>query len=119
LRACSNGLHDQYICHYKKPTIILKVVASWNLWIWLAFFGILDSMIDINTLHRSPLFHTRANGNAPLVNFTANGWNYNLRYYLTDGIYLAWATLAGPISSTQSNKQKYFVAKHTLSTKRM
>ncbi|XP_048598093.1 uncharacterized protein LOC125578970 [Brassica napus] len=48
-----------------KPTIVLEAVASYDLWIWHAFFG-------------AP---------APQVNFYVNGNPYHLAYYLTDGIY--------------------------------
>jgi hypothetical protein len=40
-----------------------------------------------------------------------NGTEYNMGYYLTDGIYPSWATLVSGISSPQSNKHKYFTMK--------
>ena len=30
----------QYISHTRDPTIILEIVASYDLWIWYAFFGL-------------------------------------------------------------------------------
>jgi hypothetical protein len=108
---CQNGLQGQYRGHYKKPTIILEAVASWNLWIWHAFFGLPGSMNDINVLHRSPLFDNLARGIAPPVNVTVNGRNYNMGYYLADVIYPPWTTLIRPISSPESQKHKYFAAK--------
>jgi hypothetical protein len=68
-------------------------------------------MNDINVLQRSHLFDNLARGIAPPVNVTVNGRNYNMGYYLADGIYPPWATLIGPISSPQRNKHKYFAAK--------
>ena len=41
---------------YKVPTIILEVVASYDLWIWHAFFGLPGSLNDINVIDRSPVF---------------------------------------------------------------
>ena len=41
---------------YKVPTIILEAVASYDLWIWHAFFGLPGSLNDINILDRSPVF---------------------------------------------------------------
>ncbi|XP_033138778.1 uncharacterized protein LOC117129314 [Brassica rapa] len=70
-----------------KPTIVLEAVASYDLWIWHAFFGAPDTMNDLNILDRSPVFDDIINGVAPQVNFYVNGNPYHLAYYLTDGIY--------------------------------
>ena len=40
----------------KVPTIILEAVASHDLWIWHAFFGVAGSNNDINVLNQSTLF---------------------------------------------------------------
>jgi hypothetical protein len=40
-----------------------------------------------------PVFDNLAQGTAPEVNFTVNENDYNMGYYLVDGIYLPWATL--------------------------
>uniref|UniRef100_A0A453MFX6 DDE Tnp4 domain-containing protein n=1 Tax=Aegilops tauschii subsp. strangulata TaxID=200361 RepID=A0A453MFX6_AEGTS len=50
---CPKALQGQYYCHIKKPTIILEAVASKDLWIWHAFFGMPRSHNDINVLQRS------------------------------------------------------------------
>lgn len=91
-----------------KPTIILEAVASKDLWIWHAFFGMPGSHNDINVLHRSPLFANLAEGTAPQVNYTVNGHDYTMGYYLADGIYPSWATLVKSISLPMGNKRKYF-----------
>ena len=44
---------DQYCSHICEPTIILEAVASYDLWIWHAFFGLPGSNNDINVLERS------------------------------------------------------------------
>jgi hypothetical protein len=66
---------------------------------------------DINVLHRSLVFDNLASGMRPAVNFNVNGRDYNMGYYLADGIYPPWATLISGISSPQSNKHKYFTLK--------
>ena len=38
------------------PTVMLEAVASHDLWIWHAFFGVAGSNNDINVLNQSPLF---------------------------------------------------------------
>ena len=75
------------------PTIMLEAVASQDLWIWHAFFGVPGSNKDINVLNKSPLFTQVLQGRAPEVKFTVNGRDYNMGYYLADGIYPDWATL--------------------------
>ena len=56
-----------------KPTIVLEAVASYDLWIWHAFFGAPGTMNDLNILDRSPIFDDIINGIAPEVNFYVNG----------------------------------------------
>ncbi|XP_057760075.1 uncharacterized protein LOC130980406 [Arachis stenosperma] len=46
-------------------TIVLEVVASSDLWIWHAFFGVSGSNNDINVLDRSPVFDDILNDRAP------------------------------------------------------
>lgn len=105
---CPIQKQGQYKGHVDKPTIILEAVASKDLWIWHAFFGMPGSHNDINVLHRSPLFANLAEGTAPQVNYTVNGHDYTMGYYLADGIYPSWATLVKSISLPMGNKRKYF-----------
>ena len=46
----------------KKPTIILEAVASHDLWIWHAFFGMPGSLNDLNVVELSHLFNDLAQG---------------------------------------------------------
>ncbi|XP_070677885.1 uncharacterized protein [Malus domestica] len=48
-----------------KPTVMLKAVASYDTWIWHAFFGVPGSQNDITVLGRSPLFNRLTKGKAP------------------------------------------------------
>ena len=63
---------------------------------------------DINVLHRSPLFSNLAEGTSPQVNYTINGHEYDMGYYLADGIYPSWAILVQSITLPMGNKRKYF-----------
>jgi hypothetical protein len=105
---CPYDKQGQYKGHVDNPTLILEVVASDDLWIWHAFFGMPGSLNDINVLHRSPLFDNLAEGKAPQVNFSVNGHDYTIGYYLADGIYPTWATLIQSISHPMGNKKQYF-----------
>jgi hypothetical protein len=68
----------------------------------------LGSHNNINVLQRSPVFDDLANGQDPIVNFTVNENEYNMGYYLIDGIYPDWATLMKSVSSPLGNKHKWF-----------
>ncbi|XP_074352298.1 uncharacterized protein LOC141691458 [Apium graveolens] len=60
----------------------------------LAYGVSADAVDDMFVLERigSPVFNDVLQGRAPKVNYTINGSNYNMGYYLTDGIYPEWAT---------------------------
>ncbi|XP_028075495.1 uncharacterized protein LOC114277752 [Camellia sinensis] len=107
---CPTALKGMYTGHIHEPTIILEVVASYDLWIWQAFFGLPGSHNDINVLERSFLFTELAQGRAPTVNYAINGNEYIMGYYLADGIYPQWSTFEKTIPSPQGNKKKLFAA---------
>jgi hypothetical protein len=97
-----------YCGHVKEPTNILEAVASHDLWIWHALFGLPGSNNDINVLHRSHLFDILAQGDAPAVKYTLNRHNYDMGYYLADVIYPNWSTFVKTIKAPSSLKAKYF-----------
>lgn len=55
-------------------------------------FGLPGLCNEINVLHCPLVFDSLATGNAPLVNYCVNERQYNMGYYLNDGIYPPWAT---------------------------
>lgn len=105
---CLTTWQGQYSGHYHEPTVILEAVASYDLWIWHAFSGLPGSHNDINVLERSSVFTELAEGRAPLVNYSINGHNYTMGYYLADGIYPSWSTFVKTITSPQGNKKITF-----------
>nr|GEX30301.1 Gag-Pol polyprotein [Tanacetum cinerariifolium] len=84
-RSCSNSF------------ILLEAVASQDLWIWHAFFGVDGLNNDINVLYQSSLFYDLKTGRAPEIPFVANGVCYSSGYYLVDGIYPKLASLVKTI----------------------
>ncbi|GJU74862.1 ALP1-like protein [Tanacetum coccineum] len=52
---------------------MLEVVASHDLWIWHAFFGVAGANNDINVLDNSPLFDDLLDDKAPVALFVVNG----------------------------------------------
>ncbi|XP_035832902.1 uncharacterized protein LOC118481765 [Helianthus annuus] len=59
----------------KGPTVILHAVASQDLWVWSAYFGVVRSCNDINVFEQSPLLDDWISDRAPKASFYANG-NY-------------------------------------------
>jgi len=108
-RSCPKAWRGQYTRgDIKHPSVMLEAVASHDLWIWHAFFGVAGSNNDINVLNRSPLFTEVLQGRAPEVHFTVNGTEYNMGYYLANGIYPEWATFVKKIPLPQCEKDKLY-----------
>ncbi|XP_020262703.1 uncharacterized protein LOC109838693 [Asparagus officinalis] len=108
-RFCEGAWQGQFTSGHKgTATVILEAVASYDLWIWHAFFGLPCSLNDINVLDRSPVFDDIESGEAPMVNFTVNGRQYNIAYYLADGIYPKWPVFVQSIQMPQGSKQQCF-----------
>ncbi|XP_020253504.1 putative nuclease HARBI1 [Asparagus officinalis] len=105
---CPTAWAGQYSGRQGKPTIILEAVASYDLWIWHAYFGLPGSNNDINVLQSSNLFDKLAQGTASPANYTILGKDYDTSYYLADGIYPKWSTLVQTISQPQGPKKQYF-----------
>ncbi|GJW75060.1 putative RNA-directed DNA polymerase [Tanacetum coccineum] len=54
---------------------MLEAVASHDLWIWHAFFGVAGANNDINVLDNSPLFDDLLDDKAPLALFVMTRWD--------------------------------------------
>ncbi|CAL2259733.1 unnamed protein product [Prunus armeniaca] len=108
---CPTAWAGQFTGYKRKPTVVLEAVASYDTWIWHAFFGVVGSNNDINVLARSPLFNDVENGVSPHIQYVVNRNEYNLGYYLADGIYPRWATLVKTISQPDTPKKRLFAQK--------
>lgn len=104
---CPTAWHGQYQRgDHRHPTIMLEAVASQDLWIWHAFFGVAGSNNDINVLDQSPLFNQVENGIAPGQSFIVNDASYKYGYYLVDGIYPKWAVLVNSFKVRDETNEK-------------
>nr|GEY71975.1 hypothetical protein [Tanacetum cinerariifolium] len=65
--------------------ILLEAIASNDLWIWHAFFGVSGMNQDVNILRQSSIFNDLKSGRASDVPFVPNNVLYKRGYYLTDG----------------------------------
>ncbi|GJW66112.1 zinc finger, CCHC-type containing protein [Tanacetum coccineum] len=110
---CPYAFKAQYVRrdHGPNPFILLEAVASQDLWIWHAFFGVAGSNNDINVLYQSPLFNDLKTGRAPEIPFVANGVTYRSGYYLVDGIYPELAPLVKTIPEPADDDHKRILYK--------
>jgi hypothetical protein len=107
-RNCPTALKRMFTGRGKHPTMIFEAVASYDLWIWHAYFGMSDSCNDINILQRSNLFEIHRTGESPPVTFSVNGHMYNMGYYLADGIYPDWPTFVKTIRHPYDVRTQHF-----------
>ncbi|GKB28266.1 ALP1-like protein [Tanacetum coccineum] len=87
---------------------MLEAVASQDLWIWHAFYGMAGANNDINVLDNSPLFDDLLDDLAPVVPYVVNGVEYRNGYYLADGIYPEWASFVKSFTVATDPKHTYF-----------
>lgn len=85
---CPNAWWGQY-CYgdHQVLSLILKGVASQNLWIWNAYFSIVGSNNYINILDTSLIFDKVKLWTESDTLFHLRGATYKYVYYLGDGIY--------------------------------
>ncbi|XP_076943373.1 uncharacterized protein LOC143613585 [Bidens hawaiensis] len=103
--ACQVTWQGQYHrSDYDGPTIIIEVVASFDLWIWHAFFGMPGANNVIAMINVSPIFYHLINGVGPNTSFATNDLNYEYEYYLVDDINPDWATLVRSFTCPTDDK---------------
>jgi hypothetical protein len=107
-RNCPTAWRGQFCGRNGRASMILEAVATYDLWIWHAFFGMPGTNNDVNVLHRSPVFDPMTSGRMPPVHYTINGNAYNFGYYLADGIYPNWPTFVKAIRHPYEQKKVYF-----------
>ncbi|GJZ75387.1 transcription elongation factor SPT6 [Tanacetum coccineum] len=92
-RNCLKSWHGQFASGDKKhQTIMLEAVASYDLWIWHAFFGVAGANNDLTVLNNSSLFDDFFDDITPVAPFECNGITFEKGYLLADGIYPQWSS---------------------------
>jgi hypothetical protein len=91
-----------------KKSIILEAIASEDLHIWHAFFGLPGSNNDLNVLVRSPLVENLLTSEVRDRRFTINSCEYDRYYLLTDRIYPKWSIFVQSIHLAPDEKRAYF-----------
>ncbi|XP_039837514.1 uncharacterized protein LOC120698095 isoform X2 [Panicum virgatum] len=109
-RNCPTVWKGMFTGRGKHPSMILEAVASHDLWIWHAYFGLPGSCNVINVLQRSPIFSAYIRGESPPVHFTVNGQTYDMGYYLADGIYPDWPAFVKSVRHPMERKTQHFAA---------
>ncbi|XP_076881329.1 uncharacterized protein LOC143529406 [Bidens hawaiensis] len=106
---CPTSWRGQYMRgDHRHPTVALEAVASQDLWIWHAYFGVAGSNNDLNVLEQTPLFNDIESGVAPDSSFEIDGVKYKYGYYLVDGIYHDYAVFIYSYSAPIGEKRKVF-----------
>ncbi|KAL7596420.1 hypothetical protein Lser_V15G27643 [Lactuca serriola] len=106
---CPVAWKGQYASdHHGSPSLVLEAVASQDLWIRHAFFGVAGSNNDVNVLDQLPIFDDLLNGKAPDAPFTVNGNEYKYEYYLTDEIYPRYSTFVKAFRHPVEERDKFF-----------
>ena len=72
---------------------------------------------DINVLDHSPMFDEFLQGRTPPTNYSINGRNYSMGYYLTDDIYPKYATFVQAINPPTTPKERLFMLRQEAARK--
>jgi len=78
-------------------TIILETIASYDLWIWHAFFNLPGSLNDISVLDCLPTFQEFYEDRTPKREYVVNDHDHQIWYFLSDVIKPKWAAFVKAI----------------------
>lgn len=90
---------------------MLEAVASYDLWIWHAFFGVAGANNDLTVLYNSPLFDDLIDDIGHQVPFEVYGHSFKHGYYLADGIYPQCAAFVKSFTIASDPKNAAWKAK--------
>jgi hypothetical protein len=96
---CLKAWHGMYCSKSHDPTIVLEVVASEDLWIWQCIFWFAGNTQWHQRASKISFICKTSCWWCPNVQLQIMDNEYTIGYYLTDGIYLEWATLVKSMGS--------------------
>jgi hypothetical protein len=105
---CPVAWHGDFGDRNGKKSIILEAIATEDLHIWHAFFGLPSSNNDLNVLNRFPLVDNLLTSEVRDRQFEVNGCVYDCYYLLMDGIYPKWSIFVQSIHLALDEKRAYF-----------
>ena len=105
---CPKALQGMYKGKEGKPTVILEAVASYDTWIWHAFFGMPGTLNDINVLNCSPFLVKVIQGDFQIPPYVLHRVERTNAYFLADGIYPQLSCLVKTIHEPMTITQHYF-----------
>lgn len=108
---CPVAWHGQFKGKKKAPTVILEAIADSKCRFWHFFFGMPGACNDINVLDHSDLHNDAINGKAPVISYQVNGNEYQMGYWLADGIYPSHQCFIKTIPNPQGRKSSVFAQK--------
>ena len=105
---CPIAWKGQFQGRKDTPSIILEAAASYDTWIWHAFFGAAGSNNDLNVLDLSTFLTDLISGKYEGIEFVVNGHTFNIPYWLVDGIYPEWAYFVQSLSEPGNEAEILF-----------
>jgi len=108
---CPVAWQGQYLGMKGKPTMILEAAADHNLWVWHAAFSMPGAQNDINVWDQSKLLREFLDGSYTReldFNFTIGGQQFNMLWFLVDGIYPELARFVKTISQPITDAERKF-----------
>jgi hypothetical protein len=93
-----------------EASLVLEAIATHDLHIWHAFFGMPGSCNDINIMDRSPLMSDIITGKIPTSEFNISGVEFKQGYYQADGIYPPWRIFVQGFSQPDNEMKRSFTA---------
>ncbi|MBW0491013.1 hypothetical protein O181_030728 [Austropuccinia psidii MF-1] len=107
-QTCPTGWGGRFQAKGRTPTTVLEVVASYDSWIWSAFFSTPGTCKDIDVFAPDPPIYS-PHSSTPSIKSTTDGTDSNVTgYYLCNPFYPPIPPLIPLLTNPKSEKEKLF-----------